>query len=289
MSSHYHTTDVSLLTNRSWKSFSSRPSFACRILAFISLFSQVCCMASLPHLTAVSVTSCRHLWSPTVGQEQCEVPCDAWVQHDSWFPGTRNVLKRPQDWVPVAGASNVLPPGWGEAPSQAYKNWTLIPKGQRFILSCYRVLGLGYRSGKHFGRNVLLGCVNTAPGKSLWSLFNKCLYNTEALQGRAPRDRRANNKAAGLRTKQLNTKMTANYTMKHKRNTSQKLSCYFKSQPHVMKESGSPFLRGWPSHRVKNQVSMDSQHCEAVNIPIGRLERWASTCIRGRKHQVIWS
>lgn len=124
-----------------------------------------------------------------------------------------------------------------------------------------------------------------SPGKILGSLFHKYLYNTEPLRLRTLRDKKANNQDTGLRINQLNTRMTANYTMKHKLNMTQKLNCYLRSQLHVMKESWAPFLRGSYPYQEINQTNVDPQKCKTIMIAIRGLER-SALGVRGRKHEV---
>lgn len=85
----------------------------------------------------------------------------------------------------------------------------------------------------------------------------------------------ANNHDTGLRINQLNTRMTANYTVKHKLNRSQKLNCYFKKQPRAMTASWAPFLRGSHPPREINQTHADPQKCKTRMITTCRLERGA--------------
>lgn len=186
----------------------------------------------------------------------CPGICEAlWAQRDSRPPGSRHVLRWPQmeSWN---RASNVLPPGRGERPLSKFTETEpqklSIPGEQGFTLDPYRELCPGGGNGSTCAKEHTAGICDTALVR-FCDAYSVNIYvtNTAALWVRAlgctrqhPRHR--------ISINQLNTRLTANYTMKRKLNTSQKLGCYFKSQLRVMEESWAPFLRGLHSHRDKS-------------------------------------
>lgn len=76
----------------------------------------------------------------------------------------------------------------------------------------------------------------------------------------------------GAKDHQFNTRVTADYTMKHKPNTSQKLGCYFKSQLLVTTESQSQSQRltfPWG----ESQINVGVQKWRTLITTVCRLER----------------
>ena len=96
----------------------------------------------------------------------------------------------------------------------------------------YKVLGLGHRKCQaHVGRNTLQRSVNTALER-FWEAYLVNVFTMPRLcevGHLGIKKKKANNQDPGLRINQLNTRMTANYTVKHKLKRSQKLHCYLKS------------------------------------------------------------